>query len=94
MNFPEGGEAEISDFEVHVVVDEDVFKFQVSVNDTLAVHVLEHIAHLREEETAAVFAHASKSLAQVEKETTGNELEKNVNEVADFSARWFHNFAV
>ena len=58
------------------------------------MHVLEHIAHLREEETAAVFTHASKSLAQVEEETTSDELEENVDQIADFSAGRLYNTSI
>lgn len=94
VDFSERGEAEIGHFQVHVFVDEDVFKLEVSVNDALAVHVLKHIAHLRKEVTTAVLAHAAKGLAQIEEQTAGDELEQNVNEVADLPARWLHDSTV
>jgi len=94
VDFPEGGKAEISNFKVHGFVDKDVFKFQISVDDTFSVHVLEYVAHLRQKETATVFTHTSEGLAKIKEQTSSNELEENVDKVADFSARWLNNSAV
>ena len=94
VDFPEGGEAEICNLEIHVVIDEDVFKFQISVNDTLSMHVLEHIAHLVEEETAAVLAHAAERLAQVEEQTASDELEENIDQIANFSTGRFNDTTI
>ena len=94
MHFSEGGKSEISNLEVHVVVNQNVFKLQVSVHDALSVHVLEDIAHLVEEEASAVLAHASKGLAHIEKETSGDELEKDVNKVLNLSSRGLYNLSV
>jgi len=66
MDFSEGGESEISHFQIHVIVNQDIFKLQISVNDSFTVHVLEDIAHLVEEETTSIFAHATQSLADIE----------------------------
>ena len=46
VDFSEGGEAKVSNFEVHVVVNEDIFKFKVSMDNSFAVHVLDNVAHL------------------------------------------------
>jgi len=94
VDFSEGGEAKICNLEVHVIINEDVFKFQVSVNNTLSMHVLEHIAHLVEEETATVLAHAAKGLAKIEEQTASDELEENIDQIADFSARRFNDASI
>ena len=36
-----GGETEITDLDLHLVVEEEVTKFQVSVDDSVAVQVLD-----------------------------------------------------
>jgi len=86
MDFSESGESEICHLQIHVFVDQDIFKFEVSVNDSFSVHVFKDIAHLVQEETTSIFAHATKSLAHIEKETTSYKLEKNVNKVVNFSS--------
>ena len=86
VDFSEGSKAEIGDLQIHALIDQDVFKFEVSVNDSFSVHVLENITHLRKEETATVFSHSSESLTEIKEETAGNKLEKNVNEVANLSS--------
>jgi hypothetical protein len=94
VDFSEGGKAKIGDLQVHVLINQDVFKFEVSVNDALAVHVLKHITHLRKEETATILAHTSKSLAEVEEEAAGDELEENVNKIANLSSRWLYDSTI
>jgi len=94
VNFSKCGKSKISNLQIHKVVNQDIFKLQVSVNDSLAVHVFEDVAHLVQEEATTVLAHASQALADVEEKTAGNELEHNVNQVIDFSARWFDDLAI
>lgn len=77
--FSKSCKTKIGDFQVHQVINQDIFKLQVPVHDALAMHVLQHVAHLVQEEAAAVLAHATQVLAHVEKETTGHEFQKNVN---------------
>lgn len=58
------------------------------------MHVLEHIAHLVEEETAAVLAHAAERLAQVEEQTASDELEENIDQIANFSTGRFNDTTI
>ena len=51
------------------LLQQDIFKFQIAVDDALAVHVLKHVEHLTEEESAGFFAHVAKALANVEQQT-------------------------
>jgi len=94
VNFPESCESEVSDLQVHVVVNQNVFELEVTMDDALSMHVFQHIAHLGEEEATTIFAHASQSLAYVEEQATGNKLEENVYEVFNLSAGWLHDLAV
>jgi len=57
------GETEISDFEIHAVVNQNIFKFQVSVYYTFSLHVAHDFTHLMKEESSIFFSHSSDSLA-------------------------------
>merc|ERR1711907_298952 len=71
-------EAEISNLQVQVLVDQDVFELQIAVDDRLALEIVECVKHLTEEETASVLAHAAECLAEVEEQTAGDVLEHDV----------------
>lgn len=88
------GEPEVSNFQIELIIDEDVLKFEVSVHDTFSLHVGQNLDHLRQEVASCVFAHASDRLAQIEEETAWKVLEKDVEEVLDLSARWLLDIAV
>ena len=64
------------------------------MDDTLAVHVVEHIEHLAEEVAASDLAHAAEALADVEEEAAGDELEQDVDEVVDLAAGGLLDVAV
>lgn len=82
------GEAKVSKFQVEIVVNEDVFELEVTVDDPAAVHIVDRVQHLVEEEPSSILAHGTHSLAEVEKETALNELHNNVDEVVnDATAR-------
>jgi len=74
VDFLVGCEAEISDFQVHLVIDEDILKFEVSVNDAFSLHVGQNIKHLAHEVSASVFSHASHCLADVKEKSACNVL--------------------
>lgn len=38
--------SEVRDLEIKLIIDQDVFKFQVSVNDSLVMHIFEGVEHL------------------------------------------------
>ena len=86
VDFFVGREAKVGHLEVQVIVDEDVFELEVPVDDALGLHVTDDLAHLREEESAVIFAHSSDSLAEVEEQTAGDVLEKNINKIVDLSS--------
>ena len=90
----EGRKAEVSDLEVEVLVDKDVLQLEVAVHDRLRLEVLEGIEHLTEEVAAAVFAHATQRLTQVEEQTARNVLELDVDEVLDLTTRGLLNMAI
>jgi len=46
MDLSESGETKVSNLEVHCIINKNILKFQVSVNDTFSVHVVEHVHHL------------------------------------------------
>ena len=61
------------------------------MNHAFAVHVIQRIEHLVQEEPTSIFAHGAHSLAQIEEESSLNELHHNKDKVFDDSAGWFHN---
>jgi len=69
------GEAEIGNFKVDLVINQDIFKFQVAVNHVFALHVTKDIQHLCQEVATGVFAHSTAGLAKVKEKTTRNILE-------------------
>jgi hypothetical protein len=77
------GKAEVSDLDVEVLVNEDVFELEVAVDNSLAVHVLEGIEHLQSEKPTGVFAHAAHELAHVKKKSALDALHDDVDEVGD-----------
>ena len=86
VDLAEGREAEVSHFQIHVIVDKNVFQLQVSVNNPLAVHVLEHLEHLVQEETTTVLAHTAEGLADVEEKPTCDVFEQDVDQVFNLTA--------
>ena len=58
--------AEVSDFQVQVVVNEDVLKLEVSVGDSVGVHVVHGVEHLVSEKPTSVLSHGSHQLAYIE----------------------------
>ena len=82
-------ESEVGQFQVEVVIDEDVLKLQVSVHYFAAVHVLDRVKHLVEEKPASIFTHGAHCLAEVEEETALHELHDDEYEVLNDAARWF-----
>lgn len=76
-----GGEAEISEFDVHVLVEQYVFDLDVAVDNILVVHVVHDSNELAAEKTAGVFAHATQVLAKIEHETSAHILHRDVYDV-------------
>lgn len=68
-----GGEPEIANFEIHVIIEEDVPHFKIAVDDSVAVHVLQgrnnlvHIVScLFDGEFLPLFYHFAESLVGTE----------------------------
>lgn len=68
-----GGKPEVSNFEIHVVVEEDVAHLEVAVDDAVAVHVLEGgddlvhvVAGLLDGELLALLDHLAEGLVGAE----------------------------
>lgn len=85
VDFLVGCKAKISNFEVQLVIYEDVLKLEVSVNDAFSLHVGQHVNHLAHEVPSSVFSHASHCLADVKEETASYILEKDVDQIGDFT---------
>merc|ERR1711907_591853 len=80
-------EAEISNLQVQVLVDQDVFELQIAVDDRLALEIVERVKHLTEEVPASVLAHAAECLTEVEEQAAWDVLKHDVDEVLDLAAR-------
>ena len=57
------GEAVVGHLQVELLINKDVFKFYVTMNNTFVVHVFKGVEELRDEKPASVFAHRSHRLA-------------------------------
>ena len=66
INVLVAGKAKVSEPKVEVIIDEDVLKLEVAVDDSSGVHEVDRLEHLEEEEAAGVFAHGAHGLAKVE----------------------------
>ena len=64
------------------------------MNDTFSLHVAHNFNHLGEEKSSIVLAHSTDGLAQIEEEPASDVLEKDVNEIWNFSSRWFFNVSI
>jgi hypothetical protein len=90
----EASKAKVSEFEVHLLVNEDVFKLEVAVDNSVGVHVLNGVKHLISEEPSGVLAHLAKGLANVKEETALHVVHDQVDHVVDDAAGWLLNDAL
>ena len=79
-------ETEIGNLEVKVVGHEDVLELEVTVNNSLSVHVLHSVQNLVEEEPSGVFSHGPHCLAKVKEESSLDKLHDNEDKVVNDSA--------
>jgi len=94
VDFLVGGEAKVCYLEVQVIVNENVLKLKISMNDALGLHVTDDLTHLREEESTILFAHSTDGLGEIKEETSSDILKKNVNEIVDLSSRWLFDVSI
>jgi len=80
------GETEIGNFQVQLVVNENVLELEVAMHAPEVVHVLQGVDHLGHKEAARVLAHRPHGLAEVEEETTRDVLHHDEDKVADNAA--------
>ena len=64
------------------------------MDNTFSLHVSHNFNHLGEEESSIVLTHSTDCLAQIEEEPASDVLEKDVNEIWNFSTRWFFNVSI
>ena len=77
------GEAEVGDFDVELVIDEDVFELEVAVDHSFSVHELQGVEHLEGKEPAGVLAHVAHQLAEVEEQAALDALHNDEDQVGD-----------
>jgi hypothetical protein len=75
----QGCQPKVSHFDVHVGIEEEVAKFQVTVNDLVCVHVVTCAKKLNHEETSFWFCEAASAAEHVHKGTIVAELKGHVN---------------
>jgi len=86
INFLVCGKSKVSNFEIEIIIYKNVFKFQISVDNSFSLHVAKYVYHLTEEVSSTVFSHSSHGLAKVKQETTWNVFEVDVDKVLDLSS--------
>ena len=77
---------EVGQFEVQLVVNENIFELQVAMDHSAAVHVIDWVEHLVQEKPSSVLTHGAHGLAKVEKKATLDELHNDVDEVVNDAA--------
>ena len=82
---------EIDNFEVHFVVDQNIFKLEIPMHDSLLVHVFKGVNHLAQKISAGVFTHCSHFFANFKEYSTLDMLHDNVDQVLDFAAGWLED---
>lgn len=87
-------EAEIGELEVKALVNEDILELEVTVHNSVAVHVLHGVEHLVSEEATGVLSHGSHVLAHVEEQAALDEFHDEVDHVVDDAAAWLLNDAL
>lgn len=85
MNVLVSGKSEVCNFEVDLVVHQDIFKFQVSVHYSLVLNVFHDLNKLFEIESSSVLSHTPEGLAKVKEKSPLNIFEHDKNKVIDFS---------
>ena len=88
------GEAEVSELEVHLFVDKDVLELEVTVDNSVGVHVLDGVQHLVSKEASGVLAHCAERLADIEQETALHVVHDQVDHVVDNATGWLLNDAL
>lgn len=94
MHFSESGKSEVSNLQVHRLINKDVLKFEVSVNNSFSMHIMKDVHHLGQEKAATILTHSSEFLADIKEQTTRHEFEKDINEIINFSTRWLLNLSI
>ena len=77
--FDEGSEAKVADFDVHVVIEEEVSEFEVAVDDLVRVHVVTGADELYHEVTGFAFSETAATTEHVHEGTASAELECHVD---------------
>lgn len=83
MNVFVGCKAVVCQFDVHIIIKQNVFDLDVTMYNILVVHIVHCPDQLTEEKSAHVFSHASEILAQVEHEAATHVLHLDVDDVLD-----------
>jgi hypothetical protein len=84
---------EIGNFQVQLIVNENVLELKITMHAAEVVHVVEGVDHLGHEEAASIFSHGTHGLAQVEEETSLDILHHDEDQVADDATWWFDYLA-
>jgi len=84
-------ETEISNFQIQLIVYENVLELEVTVNAAEVVHILNCVKQLLHEEAACVLSHGAHGLAEVEEEATRDVLHHDEDKVGNNTARRLHN---
>lgn len=59
-------ETEVGNFEIELIVDQNILELEVSVDAPEIVHVVDRVYQLRHEEASGILAHGAHGLAEVE----------------------------
>ena len=78
-------EAKVCNFQVELLIDENVFQLNISVHHFFVVYVFKCVEELGEEKSASIFAHRFHCLAKIKEAITWNVLHCDVLKVADMS---------
>ena len=77
--FDESSKPKVTDFDIHVRIEKEVAKFQITVDDLMGVHIVTCTDELDHEESGFGFSEATATTEHVHERATGAKFERHVD---------------
>lgn len=77
--FDECSESKVANFDIHVRIQEEVAKFEITMDDLMRVHVVTSSNKLNHEESSLRFGEAAAAAKHIHERTAGAQLQRHIN---------------
>lgn len=77
--FDECSESKVANFDIHVRIQEEVAKFEITMDDLVRVHVVTSSNELNHEESSLRFSEAATAAKHIHERTARAQLQRHVN---------------